>query len=180
MIFIDEIDSLLNQRSDTDHESSRRLKTEFLVQLDGVGSLEEDRVLIVAATNLPQDLDDAARRRFTKKLYISLPEQEARIKIIQNLIRKVPNSLGQEDFQEIGRLTDGFSGADMKVLAQEASMFPIRGMDYSQISAVSATQVRPVGLEDFLEALKDVRPTVSPEQLNQYLLWDRSFGSGRK
>lgn len=75
MIFIDEVDSLLSQRSDTEHESSRRIKTEFLVQLDGASTAEEDRILLVGATNRPQELDEAARRRFVKRLYIPLPEK---------------------------------------------------------------------------------------------------------
>lgn len=75
VIFIDEIDSLLSQRSDTEHESSRRIKTEFLVQLDGASTAEEDRILLVGATNRPQELDEAARRRFVKRLYIPLPEK---------------------------------------------------------------------------------------------------------
>lgn len=77
VIFLDEIDSILKKRSDTEHESSRRLKTEFLIQFEGTNTIQEnDRVLLVGATNLPQELDDAARRRFTKRLYIPLPEKE--------------------------------------------------------------------------------------------------------
>lgn len=77
VIFLDEIDSLLSKRKDSEHESSRRLKTEFLIQLEGANTTnEQDRLLLVGATNLPQELDDAARRRFTKRLYIPLPEFE--------------------------------------------------------------------------------------------------------
>lgn len=79
VIFLDEIDSILKKRSDSEHESTRRLKTEFLVQLDGAYTTDEkDRVLLVGATNRPQELDDAARRRFTKRLYIPLPEVNVR------------------------------------------------------------------------------------------------------
>lgn len=74
VIFIDEIDSLLSQRNETEHESSRRMKTEFLVQLDGATTGNEERLLIIGATNRPQELDEAARRRFVKRLYIPLPE----------------------------------------------------------------------------------------------------------
>lgn len=76
VIFIDEIDSLLSQRSDSEHESSRRIKTEFLVQLDGATTDSDERLLVIGATNRPQELDEAARRRFVKRLYIPLPELE--------------------------------------------------------------------------------------------------------
>jgi fidgetin-like protein 1 len=74
VVFIDEIDSLLTQRSESDHEASRRMKTEFLVQLDGAATHEEDRVLIVGATNRPQEIDEAARRRLVKRIYVPLPD----------------------------------------------------------------------------------------------------------
>lgn len=79
VIFIDEIDSLLSQRSDSEHESSRRIKTEFLVQLDGATTDNDERLLVIGATNRPQELDEAARRRFTKRLYIPLPVFEVRV-----------------------------------------------------------------------------------------------------
>lgn len=80
VIFLDEIDSVLTKRSENENEATRRLKTEFLVQLEGAHTTtEQDRVLLVGATNRPQELDDAARRRFTKRLYIPLPDFQVRI-----------------------------------------------------------------------------------------------------
>ena len=81
VVFIDEVDSLLSQRSSDENEASRRLKTEFLVQLEGVGSGDasnRERVLVVGATNRPQELDEAARRRFVKRFYVPLPDDAAR------------------------------------------------------------------------------------------------------
>lgn len=76
VVFIDEVDSLLTKRNHNEHDSTRKMKTEFLVQLDGAKVTDKDRVIIVGATNRPQELDDAAKRRFSRKLYIPLPNVE--------------------------------------------------------------------------------------------------------
>jgi spastin len=86
IIFMDEIDSLLSARSSTEHDAARRLKTEFLVQFDGVASAAEARVVVIGATNRPQELDDAVRRRLVKRIYIPLPDGEGRGAIIQHLL----------------------------------------------------------------------------------------------
>uniref|UniRef100_A0A1Q3F4J7 Putative aaa+-type atpase n=1 Tax=Culex tarsalis TaxID=7177 RepID=A0A1Q3F4J7_CULTA len=178
VVFIDEIDSLLCQRSETEHESSRRLKTEFLIQLDGAATGDDERILIVGATNRPQELDEAARRRLVKRLYIPLPELNARAEILRRLLANEKNSLTDAQIAEIGQLTEGFSGADMKVLCHEASMGPIRSISYDQLVQVSKDDVRAVNYEDFRTALGRVRASVSPGDLVQYVQWDRLYGSG--
>lgn len=107
VVFIDEIDSLLTQRAENEHDSSRRLKTEFLVQFDGVATGSEDRLLIVGATNRPQELDDAARRRFTKRIYVPLPCKAAREQIVRNLMKKHKNSLTEDCIKYINQKTEG-------------------------------------------------------------------------
>ena len=93
VIFIDEIDSILTQRSDGEFEATRRLKTEFLVQFDGAGVASDDRILVIGATNRPQELDEAARRRLVKRLYIPLPDLAARKTIILNLLKNEKHCL---------------------------------------------------------------------------------------
>ncbi len=88
VIFIDEIDSLLSSRGSNEHEATRRLKTEFLIQFDGVSSSDADQVLVMGATNRPQDLDEAARRRLVKRIYIPLPDYETRLKLVASLLEK--------------------------------------------------------------------------------------------
>ncbi|XP_033608569.1 fidgetin-like protein 1 isoform X2 [Cryptotermes secundus] len=178
VVFIDEIDSLLTQRSDTEHESSRRIKTEFLVQLDGAATGEEDRILVIGATNRPQELDEAARRRLVKKLYIPLPELEARRQIVERLMSNENHCLTEPEVNEISMLTAGYSGADMKNLCQEASLGPIRSLGFINIKNISPDQVRPVTVDDFKSALTRVRASVSPDDLDSYVAWDKLYGSG--
>ncbi|XP_076163107.1 fidgetin-like protein 1 isoform X2 [Ptiloglossa arizonensis] len=178
VIFVDEIDSLLTQRSETEHESSRRLKTEFLVQLDGAATAEEDRILIVGATNRPHELDEAARRRLVKRLYIPLPEFEARKQIINNLLLTIPHNLTEEDVNNVAQQSKGYSGADMSNLCKEASMGPIRSISFSQLENIRKEDVRQVTIDDFKEALIHVRPSVSESSLIAYVEWDAIYGTG--
>lgn len=98
IIFIDEIDSVCGQRKEGDHETMRRVKTEILIQMQGVGS-NNDGILVLGATNLPWEIDQAVRRRFEKRIYISLPDLDSRIGIIKYHIGKTPNTLTEDDFR---------------------------------------------------------------------------------
>jgi len=179
VVFIDEIDSLLSSRSDNEHESSRRIKTEFLVQLDGAGPEGGERVLVVGATNRPQELDEAARRRLVKRLYIPLPEHDARIQIINNLLAKERHGVTDDEVVEIGKQTEGYSGADMANLCKEAALGPIRSLPFGQIQSVRPDEVRPINYTDLQDALRQVKASVSEKDLDLYLDWDKKFGAGK-
>jgi vacuolar protein-sorting-associated protein 4 len=125
IIFIDEVDSLCGSRSEGESDSLRRVKTEFLVQMDGVGK-QDGQVLILGATNIPWELDAAIRRRFEKRVYIPLPEAEARTYMVQLHLGDTPNDLTEDDFQKLGEITEGASGSDIGVLVKEALMQPLR------------------------------------------------------
>ncbi|XP_038616249.1 fidgetin-like protein 1 [Tachyglossus aculeatus] len=179
VIFIDEIDSLLSQRGDGEHESSRRIKTEFLVQLDGAATSSEDRILVVGATNRPQEIDEAARRRLVKRLYIPLPAAAARKQIVMSLMSKEHCSLSEEQIDSVVGQSEGFSGADMTQLCREASLGPIRCLRAADIATITTDQVRPIAYIDFESALRTVRPSVSPQDLELYEKWNRTFGFGK-
>ena len=125
IIFIDEIDSLCGSRSEGEADSSRRIKTEFLVQMQGVGK-GGDGILVLGATNVPWELDPAMRRRFEKRVYISLPEAEARAKMFQLNLGDTQNTLTKAQFDELGRMSQGCSGSDISVVTREALMEPLR------------------------------------------------------
>lgn len=154
------------------------MQTEFLVQLDGATTTEKDRILIVGATNRPQELDEAARRRFVKRLYIPLPEKKARWDILVNLLSKENHAISESQLDEIASRTDGFSGADMKILCQEAVMEPVRAISMNEMRNFAAENVRPVTFNDFISALQCVRASVSQDDLQQYVDWNNRYGSG--
>ncbi|XP_050384744.1 ATPase family AAA domain-containing protein FIGL1 isoform X1 [Argentina anserina] len=180
VIFVDEIDSLLSQRkSEGEHESSRRLKTQFLIEMEGFDSGSE-QILLIGATNRPQELDEAARRRLTKRLYIPLPSSEARAWIVENLLEKDGLfKLTREDIVNICKLTEGYSGSDMKNLVKDASMGPLREAlrQGIEITKLKKEDMRPVTFQDFESALQEVRPSVSLNELGTYDDWNKQFGS---
>ncbi|XP_068664519.1 ATPase family AAA domain-containing protein FIGL1 isoform X2 [Aristolochia californica] len=180
VIFVDEIDSLLSQRkTDGEHESSRRLKTQFLIEMEGFDCGNE-QILLIGATNRPQELDEAARRRLTKRLYIPLPSTDARAWIVRSLLVKDGLfKLSEEDIVSICSLTEGYSGSDMKNLVKDATMGPLREalMQGIEITKLTKEDMRPVILQDFVNALQEVRPSVSVNELGTYEEWNRQFGS---
>ncbi|KAL5793393.1 hypothetical protein ACOSP7_001987 [Xanthoceras sorbifolium] len=180
VIFVDEIDSLLSQRkSEGEHESSRRLKTQFLIEMEGFDCGSE-QILLIGATNRPQELDEAARRRLTKRLYIPLPSLEARAWIIRNLLEKDGLfKLSDEDINAICKFTEGYSGSDMKNLVKDASMGPLRDAlrHGIEITKLQKEDMRPVTLQDFENSLNEVRPSVSLNELGIYDEWNKQFGS---
>ena len=127
-IFLDEIDSILGSRSGgdtTEHEASRRMKTELLIQMDGVrGHKPNEQVFVMAASNIPWDLDVAVLRRLEKRVMVPLPVAAAReVMLRKHLSDRAAPDL---DFKDISLKTDGYSGADIELLCREAAMMPVR------------------------------------------------------
>lgn len=177
VIFIDEIDSILTRRSENECEANRRLKTEFLIQLEGATSNVQDNVLLIGATNLPQELDEAAKRRFTKRLYIPLPDKEARRQLLTSLLRLNDNRINERELEWIARSTEGYSGSDINNLCKDAAMQPLREIPAEELMKTDVTNFRPIALKDFQESLKCVKATVSNESLESYIKWNEAYGS---
>ncbi|KAK0140354.1 Vacuolar protein sorting-associated protein 4A [Merluccius polli] len=125
IIFIDEVDSLCGSRNENESEAARRIKTEFLVQMQGVGN-NNDGILVLGATNIPWVLDAAIRRRFEKRIYIPLPEEPARSQMFRLHLGNTPHSLNEPDLRQLARKTDGYSGADISIIVRDALMQPVR------------------------------------------------------
>ncbi|KAK4985461.1 Vacuolar protein sorting-associated protein 4 [Elasticomyces elasticus] len=205
IIFIDEIDALCGPRGEGESEASRRIKTELLVQMDGVGR-DSKGVLILGATNIPWQLDAAIRRRFQRRVHISLPDLPARMKMFELAVGTTPCDLKQADFKTLGQLSEGYSGSDITIAVQDALMQPVRKIQtathYKKVIVdgvekltpcspgdkgaieMSWTEVEtdqllepPLLLKDFVKAVKASRPTVSQDDLKRNTEWTAEFGS---
>jgi len=147
IIFIDEIDSLCGTRSDNENEASRRVKTEFLVQMQGVGN-KSDGILVLGATNIPWGLDSAIRRRFERRIYIPLPDKSARLFLLQHSMKKTKHSITETEFDLLAEKTDGFSGADLSILVRDAAFMPVRlcqsAKYFLKIQDGNAIKYRPI------------------------------------
>ena len=125
IIFIDEIDALCGPRGEGESEASRRIKTELLVQMDGVGK-DSKGVLILGATNIPWQLDAAIRRRFQRRVHISLPDMPARMKMFELSVGTTPCKLNHGDYRRLAQMSEGYSGSDISIAVQDALMQPVR------------------------------------------------------
>ncbi|XP_057980658.1 uncharacterized protein LOC131166275 isoform X1 [Malania oleifera] len=177
VIFFDEMDSIMSTRSANEHDASRRLKSEFLVQFDGVTSDPDDLVIVIGATNKPQELDDAVLRRLVKRIYVPLPDETIRRLLLKNKLKGQSFSLPWGDLERLVKETEGYSGSDLQALCEEAAMIPIRELG-ANILTVQANQVRPLRYGDFQEAMTVIRPSIVKSKWEELEHWNKEFGSG--
>ncbi|XP_068647557.1 katanin p60 ATPase-containing subunit A1-like [Aristolochia californica] len=188
-IFIDEIDSLCNARGASgEHESSRRVKSELLVQVDGVNNSttgedgQRKIVMVLAATNFPWDIDEALRRRLEKRIYIPLPNFESRKELIRINLKTVEVA-PDVNIDEVAHRTEGYSGDDLTNVCRDASLNGMRrkiaGKTRDEIKNMPKDEISndPVAMCDFEEALAKVQRSVSAADIERHEKWFQEFGS---
>ena len=139
-------------------------------------------VMVLAATNRPQDLDEALRRRLEKRVYIPLPNKEGRTQLLQINMKglEIEDDI---DWELIVNKTEGYSGADLSNVCREAAMMPLRrrlkanGIDINAIDQLRKEIDVPVSMQDFTDALKNISKSVSQQNLDFYADWMKQFGS---
>ncbi|QDZ23925.1 spastin [Chloropicon primus] len=176
IIFIDEIDSILSARSSNENESSRRLKTEFLIQFDGVNK-SDNQVFVIGASNRPEELDDAVRRRLAKRILIPLPGASGRENVLTNLLRGQSLRISRSEWKWLLDATEGYSASDIKELCHEAAMMSIRELSPAKIAKIETSSLRPINASDFRKALETIKSSVSVDQLRHYEEWTKDFGT---
>lgn len=126
IVFFDKVESLCSATGDNESCVVRRLKAQIVLEMQAAKEAKDSRVLVIGTTNLPYMLDPDVRRQFDKKIYIPLPEAPARGGMFKMHLGSTPNVLKDEDFEELGTRTKGFSGHDISVVVKDALMQPLR------------------------------------------------------
>lgn len=191
-IFIDEIDSMASKRaSEGEHEASRRVKSEMLIQMDGVGATaanaadeESDgpkQVMVLGATNFPWHLDDAIIRRLEKRVYIPLPDQHACREILRINLKEVRVD-PTVDMEALAAKFEGYSGADITNVCRDASLMGMRrrigGLTTEQIRSLNKDEMDiPVSQTDFDQALLKINSSGNKDEIVKYDKWMAEFGA---
>ncbi|KAL0271632.1 UNVERIFIED_CONTAM: hypothetical protein PYX00_008664 [Menopon gallinae] len=185
-IFIDEIDAIASTRDmANEHEASRRLKTELLIQLDGL-SQSQDQVFFLATSNLPWELDSGLLRRLEKRILVGLPNVQAREALLRyylpEIVLRQPTLRSNVNYSSLAKDTEGYSGSDIHLICKETAMQAIRNVfkileDRSNAhNNLSKLQLEPITTVDVLYALERTKPSCDAN-LQKYVNWYTQFGS---
>ena len=206
IIFVDEVDSMLGQRTRVgEHEAMRKIKNEFMSNWDGLTTKPGDRILVLAATNRPFDLDEAIIRRFERRIMVGLPSAENRENILRTLLAKEKVDKGL-DFKELATMTDGYTGSDLKNLCTTAAYRPVRELIQRELQKDSEKKkkeaeghnsqdvedgeeeveqervisLRPLNMQDFKVAKSQVAASFAAEGagMNELKQWNELYGEG--
>ncbi|KAL7106844.1 hypothetical protein ACP275_06G017900 [Erythranthe tilingii] len=147
IIFIDEVDSFLGQRKSTDHEALTNMKTEFMALWDGFTTDKHARVMVLAATNRPSELDEAILRRLPQAFEIGLPNRKERAAILKVILKdeKVNDGI---DYDHIAGLCDGSTGSDLLEFCKKAAYLPIRELLDNEKTGNLSQEARPLSQSD--------------------------------
>lgn len=179
ILFVDEVDSLLGNRN-SEVGGEIRVKNQFLTEMDGINGKGKDlKLYVIGATNKPWSLDWPFLRRFTKRIYVSLPTLEARI----NLFDLYTAPLRKEEkvkSVELAKMADGYSASDIKDICQSAQLMVVNDLFHNPaflepVVGEDRSQPRPITMSDFKEIISRRKPSVSMEMIRAYYKWSDQF-----
>ncbi|KAG6530413.1 hypothetical protein ZIOFF_012645 [Zingiber officinale] len=205
IIFVDEVDAMLGQRTRVgEHEAMRKIKNEFMTRWDGLLTKSGERILVLAATNRPFDLDEAIIRRFERRIMVGLPSPQSRELILKKLLSK--EKVDGIDYKEVAMMTEGYSGSDLKNLCVTAAYRPVKELlqrerskelekekentgegDSSSANSANtgengetAVVLRPLNMDDLKQAKNQVSASFAAEGsvMNELKQWNDLYGEG--
>lgn len=187
IIFVDEVDSLLGARGGSfEHEATRRMRNEFMAAWDGLRSKENQRILILGATNRPFDLDDAVIRRLPRRIYVDLPDAANRLKILKIILAR-ENLESEFPYENLANATEGYSGSDLKNLCIAAAYRPVQEIleEEKELESLGSRKdgipvLRPLTVDDFILSKAKVGPSVAYDaaSMNELRKWNDQYGEG--
>eukprot|EP00731_Ephydatia_muelleri_P015727 Em0009g151a len=190
-IFMDELESIMGQRSGFgssgggEHEASHRMKTELLVQMDGLAK-SSDLVFVLAASNLPWELDHAMLRRLEKRILVDLPNTAARCAMFKHhlphILSQSPLTITTEvDYNSVAEMTEGYSGSDVRLVCKEAAMRTVRQVfdkleGLQETSHLDCLRLDPVTTADVQAAIASTKPSAKL-LASRYTQWQKEYES---
>lgn len=174
IIFIDEVDSLFGTRSQ-EVGGEVRVRNQFLKEMDGLADKGKKlQLYVMAATNKPWSLDYAFLRRFEKRIFVPLPDVNARKKMFE--LYTQPLTLDEDiRLDELAKYTEGYSGSDIKDICQAVQLKVVRELFESGKALEPGSKTRPITMNDFKEVLRIRKPSVSREMYMAYMKWSEKF-----
>ena len=174
IVFVDELDSLMGQHSN-EVGGEIRVRNQFLKEMDGIVDKGKNlHVYVIGATNKPWDLDWAFIRRFQKRILVPLPDHHTRLM----MLKLYTGNLGIDadvDLHELARLSEGFSGSDIRDVCQAAQLNLIGEFFESGKALDKEAKPRSITMRDFRQTLEARKPSVSLDMLSLYNRWFEAF-----
>jgi SpoVK/Ycf46/Vps4 family AAA+-type ATPase len=174
LIFVDEIDSLLGNRN-SEVGGEVRVKNQFLTEMDGInGKSKESKLYVIGATNKPWSLEAGFLRRFQKRIYVSLPNRDSRTHLFVQYTKRLQMEPLLK-IEDLAKLTDGYSGSDVKDICQSVQLRVVDELFQSGKGLDSDANTRSITESDFKQILKMRKPSVSMDMIRAYLRWSEQF-----
>ncbi len=174
IVFVDELDSLMGTHSN-EVGGEIRVKNQFLKEMDGI--MDKGKALhvyVIGATNKPWDLDWAFIRRFQKRILVPLPDNSTRLNMLKHYMTNLQID-GDVDVHELSRLSEGFSGSDIRDVCQSAQLSLIGEFFESGKAMDKEAKPRPLTMHDFRNIFDARKPSVSVDMLAMYNRWFEAF-----
>ena len=173
IIFLDEIDSIYNNKNiENESKVTKNIKAELLAHLERAKN-NKNKILIIIDTSNPMSLDKDLLKFFNKIIYCSPLNEEEKYLFIKNTIKKVENSLSDEDIKEVARLTKAYSNKDLEELCKMAAFQPSKELSLEEISKIK--KLRPVVKDDFIKSMKSIKGSLNENVINEMLKWNEKF-----
>jgi len=174
LLFIDEIDSLLGTRNG-EVGGEIRVKNQFLTEMDGISNKSKNsKLYVIGATNKPWSLEAGFLRRFQKRIYVTLPDNDSRNYLFKQYTAQLKKDKTLK-IEELSKLVQGYSASDIKDICQAAQLRVVNELFESGKAMESESNPRPISMNDFKEIIKIRKSTVSIDMIRAYMRWSEQF-----